>query len=335
MSGTATTASVALSDLQFHGQNLQRPECVLAHSSGTLFVPDWTDQGGVTAIKPDGSCRQVLHNNDPFCVRPNGIALEADGSCLLAHLGDEVGGVYRLNVNGQLTPEVLTVNGQPMPPTNYVVRDRQGRLWITVSTRLTPRAKDYRASASSGFICLAEPDASDARIVADNLGYTNECVVDENHGYVYVNETFARRLSRFKLHSDGSLTQRETLANFGPGTYPDGLALAVDGSLWITSIVSNRVIRVAVDGQCSVLLEDCTAEHLTLTEHAYENNLLGREHLDNAAGQQLKNISNLAFGGADLQTAYLGNLLGTTIPWFESPVAGAPLPHWSADISEW
>lgn len=329
------SVTLNLTDLNTIGRSLNRPECVLAHQSGTLFVPDWTKQGGVTTIHPDGSCHSVLHDNEQFTVRPNGIALEPDGSCLLAHLGDEQGGIYRLSANGQLTPEVLRVNGQPMPPANYVVRDKQNRMWITVSTRVIPRAQDYRAAACSGFICVAEPGETNARIVADNLGYTNECVIDEANRFVYVNETFARRLTRFELLSDGSLKNPQTIVSFGPATYPDGLALAVDGSLWVTSIVSNRIIRVSTDGSYDILLEDCTEDHMTLTEEAYTQDMLGRKHLDNVASQQLKNISNLAFGGNNLETAYLGNLLGDSISWFKSPVAGVQLPHWDANIDEW
>jgi len=51
-----------------------------------------------------------------------------------------------------------------------VVTDSVGRVWITVSTRLTPRSRDYRKEAATGFIAVAEPGARDARIVADELG---------------------------------------------------------------------------------------------------------------------------------------------------------------------
>lgn len=327
--------TINLDDVEFIGNDLSRPECVVAHNSGTLFVPDWTEAGGISVIHPDGRCVRVLQKNSSFAIKPNGVALEPDGACLLAHLGDTEGGIYRLTADGTLSPEVLSVNGSSMPPTNYVVRDRQQRLWITVSTRLTPRSDDYRASANSGFIALAEPGTTDARIVADNLGYTNECVVDEANGLVYVNETFVRRLTRFNLHADGSLSNRQVIATFDTGTYPDGLALAADGNLWITSIVSNRVLIVQPDGQTQVILEDSVDEHIDETEVAYRKNSLGRIHLDQARSRILKNISNLAFGGPDLKTIYLGNLLGDRIPFFKSTVAGAPLPHWDVPLGAW
>jgi len=324
-----------LSAIAFIGSGLNRPECVLSHKSGLLFVPDWTNQGGICVIHPDGFCQRILHRHNDFSIRANGIALEADNSCLLAHLGDEDGGIYRLTSDGSLAPYVMTANGKPLPPTNYVVRDRQHRLWITVSTRITPRADDYRSSANTGFIAMAEPGQKDATIVADNLGYTNECVIDESAGLLYVNETFARRLTQFRLHSDGRLSDKHTIMTFAEGCYPDGLALASDGSLWITNIVSNRIIVVSKEHIAHTFLEDSDAHHLALTEAAYQQDKLGRTHLDKACSAKLKNISNLAFGGKDLRHAYLGNLLGDAIPFFDSPVAGIPLPHWEAPIDGW
>ncbi|MEZ5581800.1 MAG: SMP-30/gluconolactonase/LRE family protein [Candidatus Competibacteraceae bacterium] len=99
-------------------------------------------------------------------------------------------------------------------------------------------------------------DDAGARVVADGLGYTNECVVHPNGKQLYVNETFTRRLTRFKIATDGSLHNKATITEFGAGTFPDGLTFDAEGGIWITSIVSNRVIRVEENGRQTVVLED-------------------------------------------------------------------------------
>lgn len=314
---------------------MNRPECVIAHESGLLLVPNWSLSGGISVISPSGDTHHIL-NNANKTLRPNGIALENGGTVLLAHMGDTDGGIYRLHPNGDLEAVGLTVGGSPMPPTNFVVQDSTGRIWITVSTRKTPRASDYRSHASTGFIAVLEPGTSDARIVADGLGYTNECVVDELRGELWVNETFARRLSRFKLNnvdsSQVSLSDQALVCNFGSATYPDGIALDEEGHAWITSIVSNRIIRVSPQGEQTLMFEDADKEHLTWTEAAYLDNKLGREHLDNAKGESMKNVSNLAFGGADRTSLYIGNLLGDTLPVIKHDVVGHEMPHWTASL---
>ena len=47
-----------------------------------------------------------------------------------------------------------------------------------------------------------------------------------------------------------------------------------------------------------------------------------------AAGPNLQFITSLAFGGPDLRTAYLGSITMSTLPTFQSPVAGLPMRHW-------
>jgi sugar lactone lactonase YvrE len=309
------------------GTDLHRPECVLANAAGDLFVADW--RGGVTQIRADGT--QSIYLGDPVDgvrLQPNGIALLRDGSFLIAHLGAETGGVFRLERSGRVTPVLRSVGGIDLPPTNFVVEDALGRLWITVSTRRVPRADGYRRDGGDGFVVLV--DERGARIVADGLGYTNECVFDADARALYVNETFARRLARFDVADDGSLGTKEIVTEFGAGTFPDGLAQDTDGHLWVTSIVSNRVIRVDRDtGRSEVLLEDCDDAHLAVVEEAWRQSKMGRPHLDNVHSRALRNISSLAFGGADLRTGYLGCLLGDTLPVVRMPVAGRPPVHWS------
>jgi sugar lactone lactonase YvrE len=316
---------IDLADIGFVGTGLARPECVLATAAGDLFTADW--RGGVAHRTADGTQRLyagVLPGGRPL--RPNGIALREDGSFLLADLGETAGGVFSLARDGQVRPFVEAVDGAEMPPTNFVSEDPSGRVWITVSTRMRPRALAYRADVADGFIVVV--DARGARIVADGLGYTNEALVSPDGRWLYVNETFARRLSRFPVDRGGALGAREVVTTFGAGTYPDGLAFDAEGHVWITSIVSNRVIRVAPDGAQSLVLEDADADHVAWAEAAYRAGELGRAHLDRAAGKRLANISSLAFGGDDLRTAYLGCLLGDSIAHFRTPVPGHPPVHW-------
>ena len=322
---SAALPVIASASLCFVGAGLVRPECVLATRSGALYTADW--RGGVAVTLPDGGSSLIrAAPGTPRPLRPNGIALRRDGSFLLADLGESAGGVFALARDGAVRPFLETVDGVALPPTNFVFEDDRGRVWITVSTRQVPRASAYRAGIADGFIVVV--DHRGARIVADGLGYTNEAMLSPDGAWLYVNETFARKLSRFRVAADGTLAGKEVVTTFGHGTYPDGLAFDVEGHLWITSIVSNRVLRVAPDGTATVMLEDADPAHVQWCEDAYVAGTLGRPHLDRAAGLVLKNISSLAFGGPDLRTAYLGCLLGDSLAYFRTPVAGHPPFHW-------
>ncbi len=308
------------------GEGLVRPECVLANAAGDLFTADW--RGGVAHRRADGG--QTLYAGtgpDGLALKPNGIALMRDGSFLLAHLGAEQGGIYQLWRDGRVAPWLLRVDGIDLPPTNFVVEDAQGRFWVTVSTRLKPRALGYRRSCNDGFIVRV--DSRGAAIVADGLGYTNEVAIHPNGQWLYVNETFARRLSRFPLREDGSLGEKQVVTEFGIGTFPDGLAFDEDAQAWVVSIVSNRLIRIAPDGRSTVWLEEADPAHLDWVERAFESGTMDRPHLDGVPSQSLRNISSIAFAGDDRRTAVLGCLLGDRLATLRLPVAGVRPVHWN------
>lgn len=310
---------------EFIGEGLVRPECVLANSAGDLFCADW--RGGVAHIHADG--RFSLYTGqlpEGGELRPNGIALQRDGSFLLAHLGTNEGGVFELSRSGSVRPWLTEVDGVALPPTNFVLIDGAGRSWVTVSTRRRPRSLGYRREGGDGFIVRVDPRG--AAVVADDLGYTNEVAVHPSGEWLYVNETFARRLSRFALHGDGSLGLRQTVTEFGPGTFPDGLAFDEEGHAWVVSIVSNRVLRVAPDGQQTLWLQDADLGHLAWVEAAFDAGTMDRPHLDQVRSQRLKNISSIAFASADRRTAVFGCLLGDRLAAMRLPVAGVAPTHW-------
>ncbi len=315
--------------IRFIGGGLDRPECVLAHSSGLIIVPDWTAAGGVSVLYPDGRVKRHLAENPPYELKPNGIALLPGGELLLVHLGADVGGVWRLRPDGRVSPEITEADGMPLPPSNFCYVDNLDRRWLTVSTRKIPRADAYRADVSDGFIVLS--DRRGDRIVADGLGYTNECLVHPDGKRLFVNETFSKRLTCFDIAPDGGLRNRRTVTEFGAGTFPDGMAFDSAGDVWIVSVVSNRVIHIDDRGQQTLFLDDADEEFVDIAETAYQAGDLSRQHLDNNPSA-LANISSMAFCGEDMKTMVLGCLLGDRLPFCDAPVAGSEMPHYRHDI---
>jgi len=318
---------LSLADVSLLGTGLSRPECVLATAGGDLFTADW--RGGVAHLRPNGA--EALYRGTtadlPEGLRPNGIALEPDGSFLIANLGSEVGGVWRLTRDGHVSPLWTHIDGRPIAPSNYLVRDHLGRLWLTVSTTMVPRSLDYRSDSRSGFIAVM--DEKGTRIVADGLGFTNECQVSPDRRWLYVNETYGRRLSRFALHDDASLGPKQVIYEFGEGQFPDGLAFDAEGKVWIAGVISNQLMRIDPNaGRCEIVLSEIDVAHVAWVEQAYAANELGRPHMDANPATKLRNLSSIAFGGADLRMAYLGCLLGESIGAIRMPVAGHPPVHW-------
>jgi sugar lactone lactonase YvrE len=320
-----TSLEVTLSDLRFVGHDLARPECVVATASGDVYASD--KRGGIVRLMPDGG-QTFLAGQGVDGFLPNGFSLLPDRSFAVANIG-HLGGAWRLMPDGELIAQVLEVKGMAVPPTNFVHAEHRGgdlRLWVSVSTRHVPREHAFRRDLADGYIVLK--DKADVRIVADGLGFTNEIKVDPSGRWLYVNETIARRLSRFAIGDDGALGPRETVAAFGEGTFPDGFEFDAEGGIWVTSVVSNRLLRIASDGSQTVILEDADAEVVARAERHYLDNRLDRADIDGGRHGVLGNLSSVTFGGPDLKTVYLGSLFGERIATFRSPIAGAEPPHW-------
>lgn len=323
--------AIAISTLRFTGSELQRPECVLANEAGDLFT---CDRRGVIAHSRSNGQAHVYGSPDSArdALKSNGFALLPDRSFLFANLA-ECGGVWSLAPSGQIHPFLQEVDGERIPSTNFVHSDDRGRVWVCVSTRhATSHHFEHRLSSTQddGYIALVDEKGS--RIVADGLVWTNECRVSPSGSHLYVNETMGRRLTRFAIGEDGSLSARETIAQFEGGTWPDGLAFDAEGGVWITSPISNRVIRVSPDGEQQLILEDCDHRHVEKAERAFLAGELTREAIYNSPSNVLKHLSSLAFGGSDLRTVFLGSLGGTSIPYFRSQVAGHPMSHWKVRV---
>jgi len=294
---------------------------VLAAGSGRLFASD--RRGGILAIAPDGN--QSLIGSSRLV--PNGFALQRDGSFLVANLGEE-GGVWRIDRSGAVTPWLMEVDGVPLPRVNFVFTDASDRSWISVSSN--DSGDIYPLDSATGFIILH--DRSGTRVVADSLHYTNELRLDASGGFLFVNETFGQRLTRFRIGRDGTLGERATYAEFGGADFPDGMALDVEGGVWVVCVGSNRIYRVTSDGRRhTIIIDDADPACVQELEAAFVARKLTRPLLSTASGRKLRNISSIAFGGADRRTAYLGCLGGNALATFRAPVAGLPPPHWEWD----
>jgi sugar lactone lactonase YvrE len=303
------------------GAGLSRPECVLATASGDVATSDW--RGGVSVVRSGGQVERRLAVAAPIAVRPNGIALTERGEYLLAHLGD-TGGVWTLGANGALSAALLEVDGAPLPPTNFAVRDESRRTWVSVSTRHYPRQLAWRGDVADGFVICV--DDRGARVVADGLHYANEVRLDPAGRFLYVVETFGRRVSRLPVAADGTLGPRETVLQLGYGFLPDGLAFDVEGGVWVTSLVSNRVVRLRADGVVETIVEECNDDFVDVVEAAIASGTMAAGHLGRIPGTQLQHVTSLSFGGIDRQTVFLGSLHGECVHRFHSPVPGVPAP---------
>ena len=317
---------LSLRDLRPAFQGLRSPECILTNRDGSFLFSD--RRGGITHVPAGGEAELIAGKTiDGKTIHSNGIGLRSSGKVLIAHLGEAQGGVYELDAQGNATPVVVELEGRGLPPTNFVLEDAAGNVWFTVSTRLIPRSLAWYPDQADGYIAVH--NAKGTRILADQLGYANELTFSPDGLHVYVNETHARRLTRFLLKPGPTLANREVVCTFEPGDQPDGVTFDACGGAWVTCLVSNKVFVVHPDGTRQLVLADTDRGHVERYVADMQGRRLTRDSIWTCGASSLGNVSSICFGGADRRTAYLGSLLGERVLSFESPLPGHPPLHWN------
>lgn len=314
---------VDVTDLAFLGNDLARPESVLAEPDGVLWCSD--TRGAVTRIDPDG--RQTLLGAQGH--EPNGLAMSADRQTIyIANIGD--GRVYRMNRAGQEQVLLESVGAQSsLGAVNFVFIDRRDRLWVSVSSRELPWWPAVQQARPDGY--LMRIDEKGAQIVADGLYFPNEVRMNHDESYLYVAETMQRRIVRYPVLADGSLGAQEVAppGDLGHGAYVDGFAFDVEGNLWVTLVVRNEVVVVTPEGEVYTILSDANRPAIDNAVAKLSDGSLTPMDMFACAGAHLQLPASITFGGPDLRTVYVGSLGMQRLPTFRSPVPGLPMRHWS------
>ncbi|MBW6494196.1 MAG: SMP-30/gluconolactonase/LRE family protein, partial [Burkholderiaceae bacterium] len=227
------------------------------------------------------------------------------------------------------------IDGQPIGKVNFVLRDSRDRIWITVSTRVNPWTQAASSRVRDGY--LAVLDEHGLRVVADGFYFTNEIRLDASERWLYIVETTGPYITRMRLDEQAAggvrLVEREI---FGPerlAGYPDGIAFDAFGNLWCTLVMVDQLIALTPQGDVRLLLDDGNFAASRNLLEKMDRGTLTADDMGRARGTIAPWMASITFGGRDLRTAYLGSLLGTTIPYFRSPVPGLPMVHWRQPFS--
>jgi sugar lactone lactonase YvrE len=193
------------------------------------------------------------------------------------------------------------IGDQRLGKTNFPAIDAKGRLWFTVtaSAQAWARRNGPRMEPDGHIVMV---DGRGPRIVMENVVGANEIRFDDETGWVYVAETAADHITRFRVTDDGQVYGREVYGPERLGGGPDGLAITPEGDLLTLWEDGDSAARMAAGSP---------------------SNFVKRPG-DGLAPR----MASVTFGGPDLCTVFVGSLLGTTLPTFRSPIPGKPLAHW-------
>ncbi|MBH0779445.1 SMP-30/gluconolactonase/LRE family protein [Nocardia sp. NEAU-351] len=201
------------------------PEDVVRSPDGTLIAG--IKDGSILRIDPDGGSVTTLANTGG---RPLGLHADADGRVLIC---DFERGLLELRPDGTLEVLVDEVDGERLTFASNVVRDSDGTIYFSTSTRrysLDEYMGDLLEHSATGRLLRRSPDG-EVETLLDGLSFANGVVLAPDRSCVLVAETGAYRVTRYRLTGPRA-GATDVLVDNLPG-FPDNMALGSDGLVWI------------------------------------------------------------------------------------------------------
>jgi gluconolactonase len=183
---------------------------------------------------------------------PNATALGSDGAVYLCQNGGVVGpwrasemrepSIQRILPSGEVETVATEIAGVRFQAPNDLAFGPNGRLYFT-----DPGRYDAAERPDPGYVFALDPDGGGELVAEVPPVYPNGVVVEAAGTVVWV-ESYTRAVKR--RHADGGV---EEVAVLEEGHLPDGLAVAADGSLYVTTVTSGGVDVGRPDGRVDFL----------------------------------------------------------------------------------
>ncbi len=312
---TATSPEPLPSEYRTIATGLQFPEGPVAMDDGSVLLVE-IPRGTLSRVDPDGTVSVVAECGGG----PNGAAIGPDGHVWITNNGGcfewiDLGGmtlpgplpstwtggcIQRVDLaTGTVETVYDECDGRPLRAPNDLVFDRHGGFWFT-----DHGVREQRSSDLTG-VFYAAADGSSIREVLFPLEAPNGVGLSPAGDRLYVAETHTGRVWAWDVPEPGVATGSGLMAPHGdllaglPGhQLLDSLAVDGEGNVCVGTLLNGGITVISPDGT--------SVRHLSIDDPL---------------------VTNIAFGGADLRTAYLtssstGRLLA--VDW---PVDGLELAH--------
>ena len=282
-----------MSEWTLMASGLGFPEGPIACEDGSVLVVE-IETGWITRVTPGGQVEQLVQTGGG----PNGMALGPDGMLYVCNNGGCLwrewngmrlphgtpdtyrgGSIQRVDLASGSVETLYTEAGDiPLKGPNDIVFDEHGGFWFTDNGKGTARQRSVTG------VFYAATDGSHCREVIFPLDNPNGVGLSPDGRTLYVSETPPARLWAFDIVAPGEvalapglrgMSGRLVYSTPGVAAY-DSLAVEEGGNICVATIGHAGITVVAPDGR--------------LVEHVPTDDPF---------------TTNIAFGGADMRTAYV------------------------------
>lgn len=294
--------------------SLRFPEGPIALDDGSVIVVEIA-RGTLTRVHDDGRVVTIATPGGG----PNGAAMGPDGRIYVCNNGGfswhEEGGLlipgntpadYSGGRIEAIDPETGAVEvlythceGRPLKGPNDLVFDGAGGFWFT------DNGKRYERTMDRGSVLYAKADGSFIKEWFFPFEHPNGVALSPDDSTLYFSETVSGRIFKAALKAPG--VPERVFGSFDPSALLygapgmqlfDSMAVDAEGNVCVATVMNGGITVISPGGEL--------VEHIALPDPF---------------------VTNICFGGKDLQTAYV-TLSGTgqliRMPWAR---AGLPLHH--------
>lgn len=279
---------------------LRFPEGPVALADGSVIVTELIGKK-LTRISPDGTTSTVAETGGS----PNGAAIGPDGALYVTNSGgfsfqelgpflvpqgahhetqpdDYIGGrIQRVDLDsGEVSDLYTEVDGHSLKGPNDLVFDGDGGFFFTDHGKRRARDEDR------GGVYWAKADGSEIRELAFPVDAPNGIGLSPDGSTLYVAETHTGRLWSYSVTGSGQIDgdNRQLVAGLPGFQLFDSLGVEADGNVCVATIINGGISVISPDGE---------VEHVPADGELFD-----------------PLVTNIAFGGDDLTTAYI-TLSGT------------------------
>lgn len=261
------TAARVFFDGTFAEPRLSHPEGIAIHPDGSIWCG--TEWGDVISIARDGSTHTKIGSTDGFAL---GLAFDTAGNCYVCDLKHAA--IFKYDAaTGSIGK--FAASGIKVP--NYPVVDEQrGVLYVSDSrgqNNVGPGIFRYDLKTGEGGVWCSAP-----------MDFANGMAMGLDGNGLYVVESHRSQLSYVPINPDGTAGP-PTVAIANVHQVPDGVAIAPDGTIYVSCYEPSRIYRQRPRGLLERLIEDPAATilahptNIALAGNTMYTANLGRWHI--------------------------------------------------------